>query len=275
MMCLPKSCKRRRRRGKRRGCGSACCFWSRRRRASGRTWRPEKAKVSSREEMVARTIQEKGAALQQLAATEAALRKQEANVTQLQGRVREAEMALAAEKIAAAAGPLPSPTLGSALSPYPSLLPRNPSPFLATRTRTMSPAPMRLPTPSPTHSNSSWDGESLGAMRWELACLHGDQSALSQLTLHELLGLETRLEVGWRAVRAALASAQAAELAAREAALRRKELETEETCMCSVCMDGPLDCALGCGHRMCQGCAHMQQLCPFCSQPVELRIRLF
>lgn len=67
----------------------------------------------------------------------------------------------------------------------------------------------------------------------------------------------------------------AGEQAAREAALRRKERESEETSLCSMCMDAPLDCALGCGHRMCQACAQLVQLCPFCSQPVDMRIRLF
>jgi hypothetical protein len=111
---------------------------------------------------------------------------QEGLVAQLQARLRDSEMALAAEKLASAVGPpAVPPGTGRALSPYGSLLSRNPSPFC----RTLSPVPVRMhSSPSPTHSNSSWDGEGLGAMRWELACLHGDQAALGQLTLQELQG---------------------------------------------------------------------------------------
>jgi hypothetical protein len=49
------------------------------------------------------------------------------------------------------------------------------------------PVPLAL-VASRAPSSGSWDGESLGALRWEVACRQGDQSALQHWTLAELRG---------------------------------------------------------------------------------------
>jgi hypothetical protein len=99
---------------------------------------------------------------------------QESAGMQLQAMLREAELALAAERAVAASMRAVSPPPGAAAGM------RNASP-LAPGRRTLS----------HTSSMSSWDGtEGVGAMRWELACLHGDAVALSHMTLTELQGWE-------------------------------------------------------------------------------------
>jgi hypothetical protein len=55
--------------------------------------------------------------------------------------------------------------------------------------------------------------------------------------------------------------------------------EKEERLLCSVCLDHAKNCALGCGHQLCEGCARQiqaaGQTCPQCREPVRTLTRLY
>ena len=58
---------------------------------------------------------------------------------------------------------------------------------------------------------------------------------------------------------------------ARERARRDVEGAQEE---CGVCLDAIRNCVLGCGHRLCCGCADGVQTCPFCASEITVRVKM-
>jgi hypothetical protein len=75
---------------------------------------------------------------------------------------------------------------------------------------------------------------------------------------------------------------------ARDRARMRQEIQRQvmeekaallEDRKCPVCLDAPKDCALGCGHLLCPGCAdrfRAERLpCPLCREPVLTVTRVF
>jgi hypothetical protein len=55
---------------------------------------------------------------------------------------------------------------------------------------------------------------------------------------------------------------------------REREAMRDEI-LCVVCLDGPKDTALSCGHQACARCAKALEICHICRQKITLRTRLY
>ena len=77
---------------------------------------------------------------------------------------------------------------------------------------------------------------------------------------------------------------EAEEMLRLERAEVRREWEEEaaEAALCSVCLERPLNCTLGCGHRICMTCAEELgrrgsacNVCPSCRKQIQTMVRTF
>ena len=57
--------------------------------------------------------------------------------------------------------------------------------------------------------------------------------------------------------------------------LQRRLQEMEDTHLCNICMERPLDVAFLCGHRACQECAKPLTMCHMCRKPINHKINLY